>query len=118
MAMNEANEAYIYLDAQYTVMTLEIEALENLMFSLQDYLNGVPASMANAIEDMQWQIEMLKEDISENEAALADNAISQEEWDARIAREEQKLEHLTAQHNALVALANDYLEQFNEVVEN
>lgn len=111
-------EVYYAVNQEHTELVERYSSLYSLEMNLRSYLNGTIASLTNRIENLEGQMLNTKEAISDNLAALEDNAISQSEWEAKIAQEEAKLERLNEEYEALLALAADYLEQFNQAVAN
>ena len=113
---NELYAPYNNLRIRVNELNSEANSLFQMRSALLTYLNGTPSAIANRIEALQSQIAMLEEDIAQNESALANNEIDEQEWAAAIVRAEERLDRLTTEYNALIALANHYLEQFNDVV--
>lgn len=96
----------------------EVSALIDLQITLEMYLNGNPSQIENRIESLQVQISFLQADIEDAEAALVNNEINAEEWAANIVRTQEKIDRLTVEYDALVVLANDFLELFNAEMED
>lgn len=99
----------------------EIDIQYSLRGSLWWYLNDPDRSVAkfeNQIAVYQDQITNLEADIEANQTLLAQNAFEADEMAAMIERTQEKIGRLMTEYNALVALANEYLEKFNEILEN
>ena len=99
----------------------QLNALWNLRWNLFWYLNDPNRSVAyieNQISNYQSQIATLEANIEANQDLLSQNAFETEEMAAMILRTQEKIDRLMTEYDALVALANEYLEKFNEILEN
>lgn len=107
-----------YIETQLVLYELNANRSEliGLVNNLRSYLNGYPSIIEDEIENLRSEIAVLDEDIKDQQAALANNEISAEEWSATIVRTEAKIASLTIEYEALLELANLYLDQFNEIV--
>ncbi|MFO7743966.1 MAG: hypothetical protein R6V36_01120 [Psychroflexus sp.] len=99
-------------------LSAEVSALSSLQSTLEDYLNGNPSQIEERIESLQSEIDSLSADVDDAEATLVNNEISAEEWAATIVRTQDRIDRLTVEYDALVELANNFLEQFYAVVED
>lgn len=117
-------EAYTLLNEKYAVVNKiqdEVNILWDLRWKLYYYLNDPnrPVSQFdNQISDFQNQIAILEDDIEANQDLLIQNAFEAEEMAAMYERTQDRIDRLMTEYNALVDLANEYLEKFNDVLEN
>jgi chromosome segregation ATPase len=115
----EAIEDYQISIMAYNEINAEVNSLLTLRNTLQNYLNSPQVNfIKNQIANIESNIEFLENNIEANEAALVNNEISAEEWAATIVRTQEKIDRLMVEYNALLALADEFLEQFNEVMED
>ena len=111
-------QSYNAVYRNYYELSSEYNALSGTAGTLQMYLNGTPRAIENRIANLQAEVQNLENNIEASKTALVNNEISAEEWAATIVRTQEKIDRLTVEYNALVALANNFLEQFNAVVED
>lgn len=105
-----ANEIQAQIDAQWQ--------LEGYLYWYLNDPNRSVADFDNQINDLENQKASLEADVQYNQDLLAQNAFEAEEMAAMIQRTQDKIESLMTEYDALVALANEYLEKFNEILEN
>lgn len=118
------NEVYVEINEKSTAINKiqdELNVLWDLRWKLYYYLNDPNRPVAqfeNQIADFQDQIENLEANIAANQELLVQNTFEAEEMAAMIARTQERIDRLMTEYDALVALANEYLEKFNEILEN
>lgn len=113
---DEAFIEYLENDRMLFELSTKQSELLGIANNLRAYLNGYPSVIEDRIDTLKSEITALDDAIQDEQAALANNEISAEEWTATIARTEAKIASLTIEYEALIEFANFYLEQFNEVV--
>lgn len=86
--------------------------LQDVIDVLENQLDGIN----DAINDLRDDIEDKKAEVEAKEKILADNSISETEWEREIAREQAELAKLNEEYNAHLALAQAYLDAYNAAI--
>lgn len=113
-----AEDDYDAILKRLAALNTQMSALHDTALTLYDYLSGNPAAIAAEIEYLNGRVWLSQNTIESYEEMLINNEISAEDWAETIVLAQEKLERMLTEYNALLALATEYLEQFNTVVED
>lgn len=116
VALEDADEAaQVVLDdlnAQKTANSTMISNLETVINALDEQIDGINED----IEELKDDIEDTKASVEAKQKMLADNTISETEWQREIAREQAELAKFNEEYNAHLALAQAYLDAYNAAI--